>query len=102
MSILHTVNKSPFERNNLDSCLDHANAGDTILLIEDAVVAAVGGTKYAARIAETAKTVKVCALISDLKGRGFGDATLVEGVTTVDYTGFVELAAENHAVNAWL
>ena len=27
MSILHTVNKSPFERNSLDSCLKFARPG---------------------------------------------------------------------------
>ena len=44
MSILHTVNKSPFERNSLESCLKFANQGDPVLLFEDGVYAALKGT----------------------------------------------------------
>ena len=32
MSILHTVNKSPFERNSLESCLKFAQSGNAVLL----------------------------------------------------------------------
>ena len=35
MSMLHTVNKSPFEKTTLDSCLRFAQEGSAILLIED-------------------------------------------------------------------
>lgn len=102
MSILHTVNKSPFERASLDSCLKHANKGDAILLIEDAVVAAAAGTSFAARMADAAKECKVCVLGPDLKARGLDPANVVAGITVVDYAGFVDLAAENNSVNAWL
>ena len=43
MSTLHTVNKSPFERNALKSCLGHLTAGDAVLMIEDGVVGARKG-----------------------------------------------------------
>ena len=102
MSMLHTVNKSPFERNNLDSCLGHAQPGDAILLIEDAVYAAMAGTAMAGKIADAAKTFRVHVLGPDLKARGGDPAKVVAGVTVVDYTGFVELAARYKAVNAWL
>lgn len=102
MSILHTVNKSPFERVNLDSCLAHATAGDAILLIEDAVIAAAKGTSVAARMGDAAKQFKLYAMGPDLQARGIDTANLVDGITVVDYAGFVDLAAENKAVNAWL
>ena len=41
--MLHTVNKSPFERNALESCLRLAASGASVLLIEDGVVAALAG-----------------------------------------------------------
>jgi tRNA 2-thiouridine synthesizing protein B len=41
MAMLHTVNKSPFERNSLDSCLSHAKAGSSILLFEDGIYAVI-------------------------------------------------------------
>lgn len=102
MSILHTVNKSPFERSNLDSCLNHAMAGDAVLLIEDAVYGACTGTAFAARMADAAKQVKIFVLGPDLLARGMDPAKLVDGVSVIDYAGFVDLAANNKAVNAWL
>lgn len=102
MSTLHTVNKSPFERNALDSCLGHAAAGDTVLLIEDAVYAALAGNAFAARLADAAKAVRVAVLGPDLKARGMDPAGVVAGVAVVDYSGFVDMAAENKAVHAWL
>ncbi len=44
MSTLHTVNKSPFATQALLSCLNHAKAGDAVLLIEDGVYGGLGGT----------------------------------------------------------
>lgn len=41
--LLHTVNKSPFERNALESCLQHAKKGSSVLLIEDGVYGAIKG-----------------------------------------------------------
>jgi tRNA 2-thiouridine synthesizing protein B len=102
MSTLHTVNKSPFERSNLDSCLGHAVAGDTILLIEDAVYAALGGTAVTARMADAAKQYRVCVLGPDLQARGMDTGAVIDGIQVVDYSGFVDLAAENRVVNAWL
>lgn len=102
MSILHTVNKSPFERANLTSCLAHAQPGDALLLIEDGVYAAVQGTDYATRMAEAAKVLKVSVLGSDLKARGHGEGNVIPGISIVDYAGFVDLAAEASSVNAWL
>ncbi|MBI5163125.1 MAG: sulfurtransferase complex subunit TusB [Magnetospirillum sp.] len=102
MSTLHTVNKSPFERANLDACLGHALPGDAILLIEDGVFAAMKATNLAARMTDAAKTFKLYALAADLKARGMDPANVVDGCTVVDYAGFVDLAAANSAVNAWL
>ena len=49
MSTLHTVNKSPYERNALKSALDHVSIGDTVLLIEDGVLAARKGAPSSRR-----------------------------------------------------
>jgi tRNA 2-thiouridine synthesizing protein B len=102
MSILHTVNKSPFERSNLDACLGRAAPGDAVLLIEDAVYAAMAGTAVAGRVADAAKTLRLYVLGPDLAARGMDPAGIVAGISVVDYGGFVDLAAENKAVNAWL
>jgi tRNA 2-thiouridine synthesizing protein B len=99
--MLHTVNKSPFERNTLDSCLAHAKKGSAILLIEDGVYAAMKGTASAKKLEQTMKTIPVYALQPDIEARGIKDRVL-DGVKLVDYSGFVDLAAEYPTVQSWL
>jgi len=102
MSILHTVNKSPFERNSLDSCLKFAESGSAVLLIEDGVYAALVGTSVTEQIRAALNTVKIYVLGPDLKARGFAEGRVIDGIGVVDYAGFVDLAAENAKVQAWL
>ena len=44
--MLHTINKSPFEKSSLQTCLRYADDGSSILLIEDGVYAASKGTEF--------------------------------------------------------
>ena len=100
MSILHTVNKSPFQKNDLRSCLAHANSVDAVLLIEDGVYGAIAGTEAANQVSNCDATVYV--LGGDLAARGISEDKISDGVNVVDYDGFVDLAAEHQAVNSWL
>ncbi len=102
MSILNTVNKSPFERNSLESCLKFANGGDPVLLFEDGVYAVLKGTSAEDQIKAALDKQSVYVLGPDLKARGFSEDRVIEGVKVVDYAGFVDLAAENDKVQAWL
>ncbi len=102
MSTLHTVNKSPFERSCLESCLGHAQPGDAVLLMEDAVIAALAGTAFEGKMADAAKNLKLNVLGPDLAARGLDAAKVVPGITIVDYAGFVDLAAGTKVTNAWL
>jgi tRNA 2-thiouridine synthesizing protein B len=102
MSTLHTVNKSPFEKNSLDTCLGYASGGSTVLLMEDGVYAALKGTAVEPKIKSAFDSVKVYVLGPDLKARGFSEERVIEGISVVDYAGFVDLAAENAKVQAWL
>ena len=60
MSILHTVNKSPFEKPALSSCLQHALPGSVVLLLEDGVYGAQAGSAPADQL-ENARDVRVYA-----------------------------------------
>jgi tRNA 2-thiouridine synthesizing protein B len=100
--MLHTVNKSPFEKNALDSCLRLAQKGSAILLIEDGVYGAMKGTAFEGKLKEAVASFKVYALGPDLKARGLDESKVVDGIRVVDYGGFVDLAAENDKVQAWL
>lgn len=108
--MLNIVNKSPLERNALDSCLrlmtaessgDTGASEDALLLIEDAVYAVTRGNAAAARIAQAMATCKVYALRPDLEARGVADRVL-DGVQTVDYAGFVGLVAAHPNNQSWL
>jgi len=102
IKMLHTVNKSPFEKTSLSSCLRLATSGSGILLLEDAVFAALEGTGVSDEIAGRSKDFKFYALGPDLAARGLSDKTIIEGVKIIDYEGFVDLVAEHDTVHSWL
>lgn len=99
--LLHTVNKSPFNTNSLDSCLSHAKDGSAILLFEDGVYGATKGTQFSSKVEDALKSKKVYALGPDLKARGVQD-NLVDGVEVIDYAKFVDLTIEFSGVESWL
>ena len=103
MPTLHTVNKSPFERNSLETCLSLCKPDGCILLIEDAVVGAMRDTGISKQILEAVESgVKVYALGEDLAARGLIASRLIDQITIIDYAGFVSLATENDRVQSWL
>jgi len=99
--MLHIVNKSPAERNALESCLYVAQDGGAILLIEDAVYAATRGNAAESTLRDALSRFKIYALVPDLEARGMADR-IMEGVATVDYGGFVDLVAEHRNCQSWL
>lgn len=103
MATLHTVNKSPFERNSLDSCLNGSKADASILLFEDGVVGAISNSSVADKLSNAMSNGQsVYVLSNDLSARGLSEDRLIEGIKTVDYAGFVQLAADHDRVQSWL
>ena len=100
-TVLHIVNKSPLERSALESCLRVAQDGGAILLIEDAVYAATRGNEAEGRLRDALSRLKVYVLAPDLEARGMHER-VIEGVTTVDYGGFVDLVTEHKNCQSWL
>ena len=98
--MLHIVNKSPLERNSLDSVLRIAQSG-SLLLIEDGVYAATRGSAVEARLSAASARLKIYALLPDLEARAVADR-VIDGVTTVDYGGFVDLVASHPNCQSWL
>ena len=99
--MLHTVNKSPFDHNTLETCLRFARRGGALLLIEDGVYAATRDTAVAKQLQEAMKFESIYALRPDVEARGMQDRVL-DGVRLVDYGGFVDLVAEHNTVQSWL
>ena len=98
--MLHIINKSPLTSGTFESCLNTAVGGD-ILLIEDAVYAATKGCSIEAKTKAAMGKFKVYVLMPDLEARGLGDR-LIEGVSPVDYGGFVDLTCNNKNCQSWL
>lgn len=102
MSMLHIVNKSPFERVAFKSCLNHAVEGDAILMIEDAAVGAVDGTVFADEVKAAMADKAIYVLGGDLSARGMSEGRVIDGIKVVDYAGFVDLTAEHDKTQSWL
>jgi tRNA 2-thiouridine synthesizing protein B len=102
MADLHTVNKSPFEKNSLADAIKFSQAGSAILLIEDGVYGAMKGTVAENMVKGAMGSRKVYALKSDLMARAIKDDRIIEGIEVVDYAGFVDLVEANDKVQAWL
>jgi tRNA 2-thiouridine synthesizing protein B len=98
--MLNIINKSPLTSITLDTCLNTAAGGD-ILLIEDAVYAATRGNSAEAKLKAAMGKFKIHVLMPDLEARGLGDR-IMEGVSPVDYGGFVELTSNNKTCQSWL
>ena len=102
MADLHTVNKSPFEKNSLETAIKFSLAGSAILLIEDGVYGAMKGTTAEDMVKGAMADKKVYALKSDLMARAIKNDRLIDGIEVVDYAGFVDLVEANDIVQAWL
>ena len=100
--MLHTINKSPFEKDSLTTCLRYAQDGASILFIEDAVYACTKGTEFEKIIQEHQDKMKFYVLGPDLEARGLDNSNLTNSIEIVDYKGFVKLVADNEKTQNWL
>lgn len=100
--MLHTVNKSPFDKTAFESCLRLAKAGSAVLLIEDGVYGALQGSKIASEVMTKMKELSFYVLSPDINARGLVDKPLIDGIKLVDYDGFVDLVTEHDSSTAWL
>ena len=99
--MLHIVNKSHTQTHALASCLRLALPGSALLLTEDAIYAATAAAVETSGIGAAKASLKVFALQPDVDARGMA-GKLADGITTVDYGGFVDLAAEHATNQTWL
>ncbi|NYT27270.1 sulfurtransferase complex subunit TusB [Candidatus Thiodubiliella endoseptemdiera] len=98
--MLHTVNKSVFERNSLQSCLNTIDDSSVILLIEDGVISAAKNTK-SSLLADLAAEGRVFALQGDVEARGIS-SKVADNIKLVDYEGFVDLVVEHGTAVSWV
>jgi len=99
--MLHTVNKSPLERDTLQSCLAHAKAGSAVLLMEDAVYGATTGTTASDMVKDAMSNLTIYALQPDVEARGMA-GKVIEGIKLVGYGEFVDLVTQHDTTQSWL
>jgi len=102
MAMLHIVNKSPFERNSLSACIRMAKEGSSVLLIEDGIYASTKNTSVSPMVDDAIKGIKFYVLGPDFDARGMKESNLINGMSVVDYGGFVDLVAEHDNLQSWL
>ena len=101
-TMLHLINKSPFDRNSLDSCLRLAKTGNSVLLIEDGVYAAMAKASSAKAVKARMEDLTFYVLGPDVSARGLDDIPLIDGINVIDYGGFVDLVVEHEVAQSWL
>lgn len=101
MSILHTINKSPFTHTTLASCLQVCNTQDGLLLLEDGVFGALTAAPCSEEIsALIANGLKIYALASDVNARGLQEK-IRSDIQLTDYKGFVQLSIKHNCTQSW-
>lgn len=98
MAALHIVSKSPHASSALADCLNTCGERATLLLIEDAVNAALAGSRWATQLETLGHRVYV--LREDAEARGIS-AHLGAHADTVDYARFVLLCCEHAPLVSW-
>ena len=99
-SALHTISKSLHDQVWLFEQLAFTRAGDTILLMQDAVLATHSRLSLGSFVAKCqAKGVAIVALSDDLQLRGVQN--YYSEISLVDYAGFVALVARHEKQVAW-
>lgn len=95
MNRLHILNKGQREASAATDLLGALESGDTVLLIENAVVLAAEGSPYADQVSRL-NGVQLVALREDCALRG-----VTASCDTTDYAGFVALTAACKQSISW-
>ncbi|BDH44326.1 protein TusB [Salmonella enterica subsp. enterica serovar Choleraesuis] len=95
--MLHTLHLSPFNT-DINSLLRMLGPDDTLLLIQDGVIAALQGNPYLELL--RASQAEVCVLQEDVAARGLS-GQISSDIPLIGYTDFVNLALKHTNQMAW-
>lgn len=98
--LLHTVSTSPYSSPRVHDAARYSAAGDAVLLLADAVYAAVGAGEFAATIAAR-PDISWYAIAEDCQIRGIDTDQLQRQVRCIDYAKFVELTIAADSTVTW-
>lgn len=95
---LHTVSKSPFANPALTDCLSFCDPGESIVLIEDGVYAAIVDNDAAKALLDS--KLQIYAMRIDIEARGLQEK-VADSITLIDDLALVELCCQHHSVQSW-
>lgn len=95
--ILHTVKTSPFQTSAIANCLDLLGESDSLLLIEDAVIASQAPHPLYPQLQQLAEQGRLLVLQSDLQARGIKNKI----GKTCSYLDFVNLVIAHNSQMSW-
>ena len=95
--MLHILQHSPFQT-DFESLLRCVKHGDELLLRQDAVIAALSGTKALDLLLSA--PISIYALHEDIEARGL-TAQISNGIGKVSYTEFVGLTVKHEQQITW-
>ncbi|MDD1796359.1 sulfurtransferase complex subunit TusB [Enterovibrio makurazakiensis] len=96
--MLHTVSSSPFSSSSLSNCLRYSDVNSEILLIEDAVIAAIDSGQWQQTLTSCGRRIYV--LREDVVARGINEEN-IKSAELVDIKGFVSLTERHVTQMKW-
>ncbi|NJD07233.1 MAG: sulfurtransferase complex subunit TusB [Methylococcaceae bacterium] len=101
MAVLHLVNRLPPDGPGLTACFERLDAGDSVVLTEQAVYACREGSRLALAVISAAAGRRLYALEPDLAARGIALSAVAAGIGPVSHSRLVELCCEHDLVHCW-
>lgn len=95
--MLHIIDDFPVE----PSALNDVESGDTVLFIENAVLAVKQGARGFTLLKQALTHLNFCVLASHLRARGVAANEVERGVSVIDEQDFEDLTEDNVAVKSW-
>jgi tRNA 2-thiouridine synthesizing protein B len=89
--MLHIISTSPFQNTALQECRKIAQAGDALVLLTDAVYAALTDEKLFSGL-------QIFALADHMDARGIAAP---DWITCIDHDQMVALTCQHHPVHTW-
>jgi sulfur relay protein TusB/DsrH len=98
--LLHTVSASPYFSTRFADAVAASVAGDSVLLVGDAIFAAVNNSEFATAISDGSQ-ITWYVIDEDCQIRGIDTATLHPSAIPIGYEKFVELTIAADSTIAW-
>jgi len=95
--ILHTVKTSPFQTSTIADCIKLMTNEDTLLLIEDAVIASQAKHALTVDLTRLSEQGRLMVLSEDLNARGLKNKL----GKACNYADFVDLVIQHKSQMAW-